>query len=142
MPPASLRALLDPCRAFFRRIDPALYPLWAAACAIASARGFYGYLLKQTGGEWSAPLDDVFIHFDFARSAARGHPFEWVDGNGYSSGNTSLLYPFVLAFGYWAGFRDLKLMVWAAIVAAVSVFGTLLVARRLFFHLSPASGLP
>jgi hypothetical protein len=116
---------------FVRRIDPALYALWAAACTIASARAFYVYMLKQTGGEWSAPLDDVFIHFDFARSTARGHPFEWVEGNGYSSGNTSLLYPFVLAFGYWAGFRDLRLMVWAAIVAAVSVFATLLVARRL-----------
>ena len=119
------------------RIDAVLYALWAAACTILSARAFYVYMLKQTGGEWSAPLDDVFIHFDFARSTARGHPFEWVDGNGYSSGNTSLLYPFVLAFGYWVGFRDLHLMVWAAIVAAVSVFGTLLVARRLFLRGRP-----
>ncbi len=133
MSSASPRALFASSRALLRRVDPALYALWAAACTIASARAFYLYMLKQTGGEWSAPLDDVFIHFDFARSTARGHPFEWVDGNGYSSGNTSLLYPFVLAFGYWAGFRDLKLMVWAAIVAAVSVFATLLVGRRLFF---------
>ncbi len=147
MPSVSpLRALLASARATLwdrpfrllrglglQRVDPAIYALWAAACTIASARAFYLYMLKQTGGEWSAPLDDVFIHFDFARSTARGHPFEWVDGNGYSSGNTSLLYPFVLAFGYWAGFRDLRLMVWAAIVAAVSVLGTLLVARRLFF---------
>jgi hypothetical protein len=116
-----------------RRGDPALYTLWAAVCTIASARSFYLYMLKQTGGEWSAPLDDVFIHFDFARSTARGHPFEWIAGNGYSSGNTSLLYPFVLAAGYVAGFRDLRLMVWAAIVATVSVFGTLLIGRRLFF---------
>ena len=79
-----------------RRVDPALYALWAAACTILCARAFYLYMLKQTGGEWSAPLDDVFIHFDFARSTARGHPFEWVEGNGYSSGNTSILYPFVL----------------------------------------------
>ena len=52
-------------------------------------------------GEWSARLDDVFIHFDFARATARGHPFEWSEGNGYSSGGTSLLYPFVLAIGYF-----------------------------------------
>ena len=136
MPSVSPREVLRPVRAFlaaFRRIDPALYALWAAACTIVSARAFYVYMLKQTGGEWSAPLDDVFIHFDFARSTARGHPFEWIDGNGYSSGNTSLSYPFVLALGYLAGFRDLSLMVWAAIVAAASVFATLLAARRLFF---------
>ena len=120
-------------RELARRLDPALYTLWAAACTIASARSFYLYMLKQTGGEWSAPLDDVFIHFDFARSTARGHPFEWIEGNGYSSGNTSILYPFVLAVGYIGGFRDLRLMAWAAIVAAVSVFVTLLVARRIFF---------
>ena len=62
-------------------------------------------MMMQTGGEWSAPLDDVFIHFDYARAAAEGHPFEWFAGNGYSSGNTSLLYPFVLAVGYLAGFH-------------------------------------
>ena len=87
-----------------RRVDRPLFVAWAAACTLASARAFYGYMLKQTGGEWSAPLDDVFIHFDYARATARGHPFEWVDGNGYSSGNTSLLYPFVLALGYWSAF--------------------------------------
>src|SRR4051794_36648264 len=91
-------------------------------------------MLKQTGGEWSAPLDDVFIHFDYARATAQGHPFEWTVGNGYSSGNTSLTYPFVLAAGYLAGFTGRDLMKWAAIVACVCVFGTLLAARRLFIE--------
>jgi hypothetical protein len=111
--------------------DGALYTLWAAVYTLACARSFYGYMLRQTGGEWSAPLDDVFIHFDYARATAIGHPFEWVAGNGYSSGNTSLSYPFVLAAGYLAGFTGSRIMVWAAIVAATCVFGTLLFARRL-----------
>lgn len=115
-----------------RRFDRLLFSLWTGVCAIASARAFYGYMLKQTGGEWSAPLDDVFIHFDYARATALGHPFEWTIGNGYSSGNTSLTYPFVLALGWLIGFTGRALMKWAAIVAAVSVFGTLLGARRLF----------
>lgn len=117
-----------------RSTDRALFAVWAAACTLVSARLFYGYMLKQTGGEWSAPLDDVFIHFDYARATARGHPFEWTDGNGYSSGNTSLTYPFVLAAGWLAGFTGRDLMKWAAIVAMVSVFGTLLAARRLFIE--------
>ncbi|MBX3229361.1 MAG: hypothetical protein KIT84_17925 [Labilithrix sp.] len=117
-----------------RRLDRPLYVLWAALSTIASARSFYGYMLKQTGGEWSAPLDDVFIHFDYARSTALGHPFEWTIGNGYSSGNTSLTYPFVLAAGWLVGFTGRDLMRWAAIVAMVSVFGTLLAARRLFIE--------
>src|SRR5262249_6860306 len=99
---------------------------------LANARTFYGYMLKQTDGEWSAPLDDVFIHFDYARSTALGHPFEWVVGNGYSSGNTSLSYPFALAFGWLMGFREEHLVVWSAIVAAICIFGVLLACRALF----------
>src|SRR5690606_13227601 len=83
----------------------------------------------------------VFIHFDFARSTARGFPFQWSEGNGYSSGGTSLLYPFVLALGYLAGYRDLRLMLFAAIIACVSVFATLLFSRRLFSRTRPALAL-
>jgi hypothetical protein len=118
----------------FWSLEPALYVLWSGALTLGSVRAFYGYMLKQTGGEWSAPLDDVFIHFDYARSIAIGHPFEWVPGNGYSSGNTSILYPFVLAVGYAAGFTGSKLMVWAAIVASTSTFAMLLAVRPLFFR--------
>jgi hypothetical protein len=120
-----------------RAVDRALYFVFAAWMTLAAARTFYGYMLVQTGGEWSAPLDDVFIHFDYARATARGHPFEWSEGNGYSSGNTSLSYPFVLAVGYMTGFRGSLLMVWAGIVACVSVFGLLLAARRLFDPFPP-----
>ncbi|HWA70823.1 MAG TPA: hypothetical protein VG937_00740 [Polyangiaceae bacterium] len=134
-----------------RRLEPLAYTLLAAFITLAVALRFYGSLRLQTlhaihwahpdkfdllvgerRGPWSAPLDDVFIHFDFARSTARGFPFQWSEGNGYSSGGTSLLYPFVLALGYWApAFRELRLMYWAAIVACVCTFGLLLGARRL-----------
>ena len=110
-----------------------------ALTTLLSARLFYGYLLQQTGGEWSAPLDDVFIHFDYARATARGYPFQWSEGNGYSSGNTSVLYPFVLAAGYWGGFRGEQLMVWAAIVAMVSTATFVWCAGRLFRELPAAT---
>ena len=131
-----------------------LYALVAAVWVLSVALTFFGSMRQQilllyaslaqsplAGplarlGPWSAPLDDVFIHFDVARSTARGYPFQWSVGNGYSSGGTSILYPMVLAVGYVMGFHRLWLMVWAAIVANVSVLGLLLAARRLF------SGLP
>lgn len=134
------------------RAEPVVYALFAAACTLAVALCFYSYMRLQTHyaaldpghfatqiqrpGPWSAPLDDVFIHFDFARAAARGFPFQWSEGNGYSSGGTSLLYPLVLAFGYWMGCRGLVLMLWAGVVACVCVFALLLASRRMF------SGLP
>jgi hypothetical protein len=131
-------------------LEPYLYALVAALVTLYVARAFYDVQFWQLGqavawavGDdynparrdslpqlWSAPLDDVFIHFDFARSAARGYPFQWIDGNGYSSGGTSLLYPLVLALGLRIGFYGLSLMYFAAIVASVSTFGLLLGLRR------------
>jgi hypothetical protein len=141
--------------------EPLLYGLWAAALTLLCACRFYSSMRLQTTfadlfqdprafeaaaqgglGPWSAPLDDVFIHFDFARQAARGHAFEWSPGGGYSSGGTSLLYPFVLVPGFWFGLSGLNLMLWAAIVACICVFGSLLGLRRLFRDLpTPASYL-
>ncbi|HYQ15555.1 MAG TPA: hypothetical protein VEQ58_07355, partial [Polyangiaceae bacterium] len=139
-------------------LEPVVYAIWAASLTLLCACAFYSSLRLQTAyadlfrdparaleaatsgalGPWSAPLDDVFIHFDFARQAARGHPFEWSPGAGYSSGGTSLLYPFVLVPGFWLGLRGLNLMLWAAVVACVCVFGTLLALRRLFRDLPRA----
>lgn len=128
--------LLDAAAARWERIDGVLYPAFAGACVLYAALAFYTSLHRQTHGVWSAPLDDVFIHFDYARATARGYPFQWSEGNGFSSGNTSLSYPFALALGYWAGFRGLSLMHWAAIVACISTLGFLIAAARL------AAGLP
>jgi hypothetical protein len=138
--------------------EPLLYGLWAALLTLLCACRFYSSMRLQTAfadlfqdprafeaavqgalGPWSAPLDDVFIHFDFARQAARGHPFEWSPGGGYSSGGTSLLYPFVLVPGLWLGLGGLNLMRWAAVIACVSVFGSLLGMRRLFRELPVAA---
>lgn len=139
-------------------LEPILYALWAAALTLLCACRFYSSMRLQTAysdlffdphsferaaggalGPWSAPLDDVFIHFDFARQTARGHAFEWSPGAGYSSGGTSLLYPFVLVPGFWLGQSGLNLMLWAAIVACVCVFGTLLSLRRLWRGLPRAT---
>ncbi|WP_437814570.1 hypothetical protein [Sorangium sp. So ce1078] len=129
--PAAIPGRLDRVVAAWPRLDPVLFAVYAGACVLYAAVAFYSAMHQQTGGMWSAPLDDVFIHFDYARATARGYPFEWSEGNGFSSGNTSLSYPFVLALGYLIGFRGLLLMQWAAIVACVSTLGFLLVGARL-----------
>lgn len=117
-----------------------LCTLWVAADFFASIKDQLFLSAARAGvpqGEhvWSAPLDDVFIHFDFARSAARGYPFEWSEGNGYSSGGTSLLYPFVLSLGYVFGYTGLSQVLWSGIVACISVWALLLAAPRMMAHL-------
>ena len=122
---------LDRLARWWAEHDGVIYAVFATSCTVYAASLFYGYMLVQTGGVWSAPLDDVFIHFDYARSTARGFPFQWSEGNGYSSGNTSLSYPLVLGIGYWLGFRSLALVIWSGFVAIVSLLGFLLAAGRL-----------
>jgi len=117
--------VLAPERAHFR------HTVFAAAITLACASAFYGPALVATHGDWPAPLDDVFIHYDFARSTANLHPFEWIAGQGYSSGETSLLYPFLLAAGYLVGFRGLALGVWAAALACISLVVMMRAVREL-----------
>lgn len=84
---------------------------------------------------WSAPLDDTFIHFDFARSFAKLRPFEWTPGGGYSSGATSWLYPMLLAVGVALGCNGQALGTLADVIACVSVFAFFWAARGLFADL-------
>jgi hypothetical protein len=116
---------------WWTRNDARVYAVYALTCTVYVASVFYGYMLVQTRGVWSAPLDDVFIHLDYARAFARGFPFQWSEGNGYSSGNTSLTYPLVIGIGYWVGFRELSLLVWVAIVSSSSVLVFLWLGRHL-----------
>lgn len=97
-------------------------PAWSAFIVILVGLAFWIPGFRRTGGTFPIPLDDVYIHFAFARSAALGHPFEWTIGNGYSSGGTSVTYPLVLAPGWLLGFRAEKLAYFAAFIACLCLF--------------------
>jgi len=116
------------------------FALISAVATLTCAHGFYRSMGHQTGGVWSAPLDDVFIHLDFARQTARGAWLEWAPGNGYSSGATSPLYACLLALAYLVGARGSSLLVVAALLAMASCWGALLAFRRGYVRLGP--GLP
>lgn len=108
--------------------------LHLAACIAATAAVALVYWWPAhavTEGDWPIPLDDTYIHFDFARSIALGHPFEWLPGNGYSSGETAPLWALVLAPGWLAGMRGTALGAWAGLVACACVAGTMRLARSL-----------
>jgi hypothetical protein len=99
---------------------------WGAATALSlGALGAFWLPAWRGAQGFPAPLDDVLIHFDFARAAAEGHPFEWIAGQGYSSGETAPLYAAVLAVGHAVGFRDAWLGVWAAVVALACLVATM-----------------
>jgi hypothetical protein len=63
--------------------------------------------------EPAVPLDDAFIHFQYARSLAEGRFFAFLPGDSYTSGATSLLWPAMLAPFYLLGMRGTSI-IWAA----------------------------
>ena len=68
---------------------------------------------SSTGGPPAVPLDDSYIHFQFARSFAEGHPFVFSPGTAAVPGATSLLWPLLLAIPYRLGQRGAALIPWA-----------------------------
>src|SRR5690349_17969619 len=83
------------------------------AAAAALALRAIGEILYKTSGEPAVPLDDAFIHFQFARSFVERHPLVYTPGTEPVPGATSLLWPLLLSGFYAGGFRDVSL-IWAA----------------------------
>ncbi len=69
------------------------------------------------------PLDDTYIHFQYARRWAEGGPMTYFPGDPPTSGGTSLVYPPLLALGYGAGFTGWSLAYWALAIGAFSHLG-------------------
>ncbi|MBI3207181.1 MAG: hypothetical protein HYZ29_36930 [Myxococcales bacterium] len=70
-------------------------------------------ILAETGGEAAVPLDDSFIHFQYAKSFAAGKPLAYSPGAAPTPGATSLLWPMVLGVFHALGLGELRL-VWVA----------------------------
>lgn len=92
--------------------------------AIAVAVGLLAHaslsrVLEATGGTPTAPLDDAYIHFQFARAFAQGEPLVYSPGAGPVAGATSILWPLALSVPYALGLRE------HAIVYAAWAFGFL-----------------
>lgn len=102
-------------RAVWGRFVPYLAPLAVSAVlGWIATRG----ILAQAGRP-AMPLDDSFIHLQFARRFAEGHPFSFTTDGAVSSGATSFLWPLLLAPFHAIGFRELSL------IYVVWIFGTL-----------------
>jgi hypothetical protein len=126
-PPAPIAAVLPLLRRFWPYV-----PVIVATLVLAKIT--VGAVLAKAG-EPAVPLDDAYIHFQYARSLAEGRFFAFVPGEGYTSGATSLLWPMALAPFYALGFRDVSI-IWIAWFYGFLFLGLLAVeTRRLAKHL-------
>ncbi len=84
--------------------------------------GVYATLSANVGGgQVIMPLDDAYIHFQYAHQIAVGQPYVYNPGLPPTSGATSFLYPYILALGDLLGFRGLNLGLWAMGIGAVAL---------------------
>ncbi|HEY3664866.1 MAG TPA: hypothetical protein VGL19_02655, partial [Polyangiaceae bacterium] len=82
------------------------------AAIVPAALAIHG-VLGENGGAPAVPLDDSYIHFQFAHSFATLHPFVYSPGAAPVAGATSLLWPLLLAVPQLFGVRGLALIPWA-----------------------------
>jgi hypothetical protein len=83
----------------------------ALAVAFLAHRAIAGVLAKV--GHAGATLDDAYIHFQYARALAEGHPLRFHAGEPITSGATSMLWPALLA-PFWALGARGDALVWPA----------------------------
>lgn len=82
-----------------------------------------GPILEKVGHPGAA-LDDAYIHFQYARAFAEGHPWRFQAGEPISTGATSFLWPFVLSPFYLVGFRG-EAILWPAWAMSFAALGAL-----------------
>lgn len=99
---------------------------------------YYGMNIAVSGvGQPLMPLDDAYIHFQYARQIAGGQFYVYNPGLPPTSGATSFVYPYLLAVGYLIGFDGLSLGLWALIVGALA----LAVSSYLVYRLALSLGM-
>lgn len=76
--------------------------------------------LAASDGPLLMPLDDTYIHFQYARQMVSGEPYVYSPGDDPTSGATSFLYTPIVAFGYLIGFHGLSLVYWVVGIGALS----------------------
>lgn len=92
------------------------------ATALLAKKAIGGILAKV--GHPGAALDDAYIHFQYARAIAEGHPFRFQAGEPISTGATSFMWPTLLAPFYLVGFRD-NTILWPAWLLSFFALGSL-----------------
>ncbi len=112
--------------------------VWVLCCLAAGGTllAYASASLAAGRGAFTMPLDDVYIHFQYARQIAVGQPYVYNPGLPPSSGATSLLYPWLLALLHVAGFQGLNLGLGALLLGMAAFATSIWVVYALGYALS------
>ncbi len=110
-----------------------------AACVSAAtlASAWHG-----AGGHFMLPLDDSYIHLQYARMLAEGHPYVYSPGTAPSGGATSPAWVALLSPAFLLGAKGVVGAVWSYVLSTLIFMGSALAVRALVARLaSPVEGL-
>lgn len=86
---------------------------------------YFGLMMYiTTDGHLMAPLDDAFIHLQYAKNLAQGKFFSYSEGDGYSTGATSFLYPFLIAPAFLLGLSGIKILIYVYALGMICIIAT------------------
>ena len=98
-------------------------------------------MLEELEQKVSVPVDDTYIHLQYARQLARGNFFSFQPGEPYSTGCTSPLYVVLLAGPYLLGFQGEDMVLLTLVLGCVWLGATMLLLLRLGRQLhNPTAG--
>ncbi|MEP6774821.1 MAG: hypothetical protein ABJA50_04425, partial [Chloroflexota bacterium] len=105
-------------------------PILAVATTVITLVMFI-FGLMGSGGHLAPPLDDTFIHLQYARQLAAGHPFQYNTGDMPSSGDSSFIYPFLLAPAFLLGLNGSAPLLFAFALGFVAHLITVIMLYKL-----------
>lgn len=105
--------------------------LLCVALAALSAIVYAASALSHAAGEWTAPLDDAYIYYQYAKSFASGSPFAYAPGDPATTGATSVLHLILLAPWFLLGVRGSGAVVVTFAGGAVALAATLVLLHDL-----------
>ena len=105
---------------------------WPLAAAVLVVFGVFTLrMMAYTDGHRAAPLDDTYIHLQYARQIARGDYFRYQPGDPPTTGATSWLYIHLLALPALFRIDGQNLLTAAAVMNLVFLYLCLYYLRRL-----------
>ncbi|RCW39747.1 4-amino-4-deoxy-L-arabinose transferase-like glycosyltransferase [Halopolyspora algeriensis] len=120
-------------RWFAGRFDPVHWAIGALSALLSTC--FILVSLSYNGWAFIPPLDDVYIHLQYAQQFGTGHPFEYNTGDPVSKGASSLLYMVVLggfaAFGVHGHALLITAMIFGAVCMALTAVCVCAIGGRL-----------
>src|SRR5436190_7588383 len=105
---------------------------WLAVGVVVITLITFFFGLWGSEGRLAPPLDDTFIHFQYARQLTQGHPFQYNTGDAPSSGDSAFIYPFMLAPAFLVGLNGMSALIYADALGLLAH----LVAIILFYQLA------